>query len=55
MTRSIQWPLPEGSEEIEPQRGPVMVSIHYRIQQEQLLEIRTLLKRLRNIRKRSGA
>lgn len=55
VTPSMQWPSPERRDNIAPERGPVMVSIHYRVAAPDLPDFERLLLSMRSIRKRSGA
>ncbi len=49
------WPAPTVAESIEPQEGPVLVSVSYQVAPAHLSEFETAMSELRRRRKRSGA
>lgn len=51
----VAWPVPETHGEIEPDRGPVLVTIEYRIASEDAAVFLSEAQALRSIRRRDGA
>lgn len=49
------WPAPTVAESIEPEEGPVLVSVGYQVEPEKLPEFETAMLELRRRRRRSGA
>jgi MFS family permease len=54
-TPSMHWPAPLVDEEPEPDRGPVLVTLEYRVQPSSTAAFLKLMRVLRRIRKRDGA
>jgi len=52
---SLHWPTPMLVEEVESDRGPVMVTVEYRIDPARTHEFTTLMQKMRMIRRRDGA
>jgi quinol monooxygenase YgiN len=52
---SLHWPTPLMAEEIESDRGPVMVTVEYRINPAKAQEFSALMQQMRIIRRRDGA
>jgi predicted MFS family arabinose efflux permease len=52
---SVHWPSPIMSEEVESDRGPVMVTVEYRIDPSRAGEFTALMQKMRMIRRRDGA
>jgi MFS family permease len=55
LTPSMHWPAPMTSYEVEPGRGPVLVTVEYRIDSERRDEFRSALEELGQERRRDGA
>lgn len=55
LTPSMQWPVPAVTGNIEPDRGPVLVSVEYRVAPGRQADFNALLPEARRIRKRDGA
>ena len=49
------WPAPTLAESIEPEEGPVLVSVGYQVDPEKLPEFEAAMSELRRRRRRSGA
>src|SRR3546814_5607034 len=49
------WPEPEVSLDFDPQSGPVIVSVEYRIASEDVLAFLAAMRNLRRSRRRDGA
>jgi MFS family permease len=54
-TPSMDWPLPVPAEVPEPDSGPVLVTIVYRVQPDKRSEFVTAMQGLREMRRRNGA
>jgi len=54
-TPSLEWAAPVVAETPEPDRGPVMVTIDYRVQPDKRTEFVTAMQGVREMRKRNGA
>lgn len=54
-TSPVSWPEPQTHGEIEPDRGPVQVTVEYRIAPENIAAFTTVMQELRRIRLRDGA
>jgi MFS family permease len=52
---SRQWPAPLVGHDLEPDQGPVLVMIRYRIDPERAAEFSAVLRELRRVRLRGGA
>ena len=52
---SMDWPMPLLAETPEPDGGPVMVTISYRVQLEKRTEFVTAMSAVREMRRRNGA
>jgi hypothetical protein len=52
---SMHWPAPLVNEELEPDRGPVLVTMEYVVDPENAVEFRKAVLALREIRRRDGA
>jgi len=52
---SMDWPAPLLAETPEPDSGPVMVTIEYRIQSDKRAEFVTAMQAVREMRRRNGA
>lgn len=55
LSPSMFWPTPMMAEELEMDRGPVMVTVEYRIAPERVHEFARIMLQLRRIRRRDGA
>jgi len=54
-TPTLDWPAPVLAETPEPDSGPVMVTIEYRVQPAKRAEFVTAMQSVREMRRRSGA
>ena len=54
-TPSMDWPAPLLAETPEPDSGPVMVTIEYRVQPEKRVEFVAAMNAVREMRRRNGA
>ena len=52
---SMHWPAPITSSEVEPDRGPVMITVEYRIAPENRAAFLSALAKLEPQRRRDGA
>ena len=52
---SVHWPTPMMAEDVESDRGPVMVTVEYRIDLSRAHEFKTVMQEMRRIRRRDGA
>jgi hypothetical protein len=50
-----RWQAPETAVPVEPRTGPVVITIEYRIREEDVLEFLAVMAERRRIRKRDGA
>jgi MFS family permease len=55
LSPSLHWPVPMQSEGIAPDRGPVMVTVEYRIDPRNTSGFLALLREMRRVRRRDGA
>lgn len=55
LTPSLHWPVPEYADGINPDRGPVMVTVEYVINKENQQEFLALSEALQRLRRRDGA
>ncbi|HEY7840868.1 MAG TPA: MFS transporter [Gammaproteobacteria bacterium] len=55
LTPSLHWPTPEYADGINPDRGPVMVTVEYVINKENEPEFLSLARELQRLRRRDGA
>lgn len=55
ITPSTQWPMAISEDSVESDKGPVMVTIQYRIAEDNLDAFFELMKQMKVIRKRNGA
>jgi MFS family permease len=55
LSPSLHWPAPLMTEETEPDRGPVMITVEYRIDPSRSDEFRQAMKEMRRMRRRDGA
>ena len=51
----VHWQMPQPYEEMDPERGPVVVNIQYRIDQSRAGEFERAMRALEVIRRRDGA
>lgn len=54
-TSPVSWPEPQTHGEIEPDRGPVLITVEYRIAPESSAAFAAAMQELRRIRRRDGA
>lgn len=54
-TSPVSWPEPQTHGEIEPDRGPVLITVEYRIAPENSAAFTAAMQELRRIRRRDGA
>jgi MFS family permease len=54
-TSAVSWPEPQTHGDIEPDRGPVLVTVEYRIAPENAMAFKAAMQELRRIRRRDGA
>jgi quinol monooxygenase YgiN len=54
-TPSLHWPAPLPAENPEPDQGPVMVTIEYRVQADKRAEFVRAMDAVREMRRRNGA
>lgn len=52
---TVAWPAPETQGEIAPDRGPVLVTVEYRVAGENAAAFTDAMRELRRIRRRDGA
>ena len=52
---SRQWPAPIVAHDLEPERGPVLVTVEYRVDPERAAEFAEAMRGVRRIRLRDGA
>jgi len=52
---TVDWPAPETQGEIAPDRGPVLVTVEYRVAKENAAAFAQAMRELRRIRRRDGA
>ncbi|MGE5525742.1 MAG: MFS transporter [Rhodospirillaceae bacterium] len=52
---AIKWPAPETHGDIAPERGPVLVTVEYRVAPENSAAFTDAMQELRRIRRRDGA
>ena len=55
LSPSLHWPTPMAADEFEIDRGPVMVTVEYRIDPERIHEFTSSMQQMRRIRRRDGA
>ncbi len=55
LSPALHWPQPHGSDDIEDDSGPVVVSLEYRIDPDRAAAFRVAMEALHRIRKRDGA
>jgi MFS family permease len=55
LTPSVHWPMPTPARVLEPDQGPVVVMIEYRIDAPRRREFLRAIRRVRRIRRRDGA
>jgi quinol monooxygenase YgiN len=51
----VSWPEPETYGEVEPDRGPVLITVEYRVAPEHGAAFAAAAQQLRRIRRRDGA
>jgi quinol monooxygenase YgiN len=52
---SLHWPTPLMAEDVDSDRGPVMVTVEYRIDPDRAQEFSDIMQQMRLIRRRDGA
>jgi len=55
LTPSVHWPTPMMADDLEMDRGPVMVTVEYRIDPDRSREFAAIMRQMRRIRRRDGA
>ncbi len=55
LSPSVRWPTTMPADELGMDRGPVMVTVEYRIEPARIREFTQVMKKLRTIRRRDGA
>lgn len=55
LSPSLYWPIPLMTDELEVDRGPVMVTVEYLIDPARLAEFTLVMQRTRRLRRRDGA
>lgn len=55
LSPSMQWPAPVITREVQPERGPVLVTVEYRIRPADRAAFLTAMEAMRRQRRRSGA
>jgi MFS family permease len=55
LTPSLHWPIPAVAWELNPEGGPVLVQVEYRIDPKRSAEFASLMETLETIRRRDGA
>jgi predicted MFS family arabinose efflux permease len=55
LSPSLYWPTPMTTDELEADRGPVMVTVEYWIDPARLAEFTTVMHQTRRLRRRDGA
>lgn len=55
LTPSVHWPAPVVLRDVEPEQGPVVVTVEYEIDPARRREFMRAMQRVRRIRKRDGA
>lgn len=53
--KPLGYPLPETSQEVKPEAGPVMVTVEHRIKESDVRDFENVMKEVRRIRLRDGA
>jgi len=52
---SLNWPIPVVAGELDPEEGPVLVQVEYRVEPNRSAEFASLMETLKTIRRRDGA
>ncbi len=55
LSPTVHWPMPVATPEPEPQQGPVVVTVEYRIDPARWSDFARAMRRVRRIRRRDGA
>jgi hypothetical protein len=55
LSPSLYWPTPVLADELEVDRGPVMVTVEYQIDPARLHEFTRIMRQMRRLRRRDGA
>ncbi|HYA37594.1 MAG TPA: MFS transporter [Candidatus Methylomirabilis sp.] len=55
LTPSVHWPAPQATPELEPEQGPVVITVEYRIDPAAWHEFARAMQHVRRIRRRDGA